>query len=241
MDKGADIDREGAPFGRGSETRSSKPTRGRGADMVLFALARTVELPRCEVLGDEHDLSHIRPEGLDLVEDGGLRPRERCTPETRDGAVGALPVATLCDLLRRQPQGLSDAGRGSSRRSKAGIRRSVGTPSPQQMWGKERLAELGHEVDLGHRLGELVAVALGEAPSNHEPRPVPASRDISKMVSINCLPGGLDERTGVDDHQIGLWLRRPGSDLPEESPLELCGSRAASFFGQPRVSSQYLG
>ena len=69
--------------------------------------------------------------------------------------------------------------------------------------GGERLAEAGDLVDLGKFGGEFVAVALGHASGDHEARAVHAEF-VEREDRVDRLTAGLvDERAGVDDHEVG--------------------------------------
>ena len=70
--------------------------------------------------------------------------------------------------------------------------------------GGERGAEGRHQVHLGEGGGQLVAVALGHAPGDHQAgagrTPVGEVEDGVDRL----LAGGLDEGAGVDHHQVGV-------------------------------------
>ena len=213
--------------------------------MVLSASARTVELPRREVLGDEHDLSHIRTEGLDLVEDGGLRPGTLHAPKRGDRAVGALPVATLCDLhvgpgaLGCRPGKLEEIERRDPpRRRRADRYRCAldGRRASQASRGSQ--AGRGTQVGRGRRDSPNLATrsisgidAVSSSPYRSARHPVTTSlapsrrvRDISKMVSIDsCLAASMNAQVLTTTRSAPSGLRSRGKTCPEESPLELCG------------------
>ena len=163
-----------------------------------------------EVLGDEHDLGdagldELAHLGLDRVD--GARPL--LAPERRDGTERARPVAALGDLHvgprhASARAGAARAGRG--RRSACGpcSTTSDSEPSPAN---------------------PTTASASGSASASSLPyrsamQPVTTSRASGRFRSASAegsvdrlLPGRLDERTRVDDDEVGV-LGLVGGDEP---------------------------
>ena len=80
---------------------------------------------------------------------------------------------------------------------------SVWVPSSRPAQGDGH-PEAHHQVDLGQRGGELVAVALGQASRHHQARPVVTGGGEVEDGVDRLLAGGLDEGAGVDHHEIGV-------------------------------------
>ena len=171
-----------------------------GAELVGAVLAVAGE-----VLGDEHDL--VRLELVDLGEDrldvaAALRPAER-----RDGAEPARPVAALGDLhVRPRARALRP---GQVEQVEARDRCAADRDEPLAAGGRlvgqdvDGHAEPGDLIDLGQGLGQLVAVALGHAAGDDEAGAVLALVLEGEDRVDRLLAGLVDERTRVDDHEIG--------------------------------------
>ena len=92
--------------------------------------------------------------------------------------------------------------------------------------------EARHRVDLGHGRGELVAVALGQASRDHQPRPGPADGGELENGVDRLLARRLDEGAGVDHHQVGASAPRPARSRPPAASRPACPSRPGSW-GSP--------
>ena len=100
----------------------------------------------------------------------------------------------------------------------------------------ERLTESGDLVDLGKLGGEFVAVALGHAAGDDQLRAV-AALLVEREDRVDRLAARLvDERTGVDDDEVGERQRRRSRSMPSASSAPTSLSESTSFFGQPSVS-----
>ena len=65
------------------------------------------------------------------------------------------------------------------------------------------MAEAGDEVDLGQRVAQLVAVALGHATGDDEAGAGAAAVGQSQDGVDRLLAGGLDEGARVDHDEVG--------------------------------------
>ncbi len=157
-----------------------------------------------QVLGDEHDLAGF--ELVDLAQDridvaAALRPaerRDRAEPARSIAPLGDLHVCPRAGALRpgqvEQVEGrdLRRAHRDRSRRATAGEAE------------RDRHAESGDLIHLGQRVGQLLAVALGHATGDNQAGTALALIFEGQDGVDRLLAGLVDERAGVDDHQVGL-------------------------------------
>ncbi len=77
--------------------------------------------------------------------------------------------------------------------------------------GHAGIPEPGDGIGLRQGIGQFVAVPLGHAPGDHEPRPFGAPFIEGQDRCDRLLARLLDERTGVHHHQVGI-VGRVGSD-----------------------------
>ncbi len=68
---------------------------------------------------------------------------------------------------------------------------------------EQRVPEAHHGVDLGQLGGQLVAVALGQAAGDHQAGAVAPVVGQRQDGVDRLLAGLVDERAGVDDHDVG--------------------------------------
>ena len=198
-------------------TRAATASHQRDDRALPHAL---VPAERGEVLGDQHDLD--RAELVDLAEDRRRSSATAAGPGTTGWRRTRRPGRSPRPPSRRptgpRPAGGAGSAGRTTARSGPGLAPSVtGTPKP------------AHRVGLGQRLGQLVAVALGEAAGDDEPAPVlPAAVEREHGVD-RLLPGVLDEGAGVHHHQIGtIGAARKLIALARPACRSACPSRPGS-------------
>ena len=156
---------------------------------------------------------------------GGSAAHERAA-EGRDRAERAAAVAAAGQLERRQRAGL-EPRRGGTTLGALAAARSTGLigSSSRRSWGVcgwwvspatidaqpgrdvGVVVEAEHGVGLGQRLGELLAVALGQAADRHDGLAAgPVRLEVGGLEQRvdGVLLGCLDEAAGVDHHRVGL-------------------------------------
>ena len=128
--------------------------------------------------------------------------------------------------------GATDLGRGRLSRSSAG--NGADDDRDQLLAGGrrrvdchvlvDRHTETGDLVDLGERFGQLVAVPLGHAARHDEARAVTTPL-LEGEDRVDRLPASVvDERAGVDHHQIGVArVRGRLHPVGEQRPDQLVG------------------
>ena len=93
--------------------------------------------------------------------------------------------------------------------------------------------EAEHGVGLGQRLGQLVAVALGQAADRDD---LLAGVGGGQHGVDRVLLGRVDEAAGVDQHDVGVVARRRSAQPPAPS-RPASSSESTSLRAQPRVTS----
>jgi len=178
----------------GAHQRDDRP----GAELVGQVLA-----VRSEVLGNEHDLAGRQL--VDLAQDrldgaAALRAAER-----RDRAEPALPVAALGDLDVRPRRRRRRTGEVEEIQRRGLDRLHGDQPASWRRGhrGQQPLPEPRDAIDLGQRRRQLGAIALGHAAGDHEPGAVATALGEGEHRVDRLLAGRLDERTRVDDDEIG--------------------------------------
>jgi hypothetical protein len=172
------------------------------------------------VLGDQADLGDaLAGQPGDLVEDLGRPPGPEPAPERGDGAERAVPVAPLGQLdqshrpPRRRPgrERRPVRGREHHRQGPPPHRDQGGSPPPTRRAAQQlREPAVVGERDDGVRLRELdpqlLGVPLGQAAGDQDrPRPPLLLEGGRVQDRLDRLAlGRLHERTGVDDHGVGL-------------------------------------
>ncbi len=146
---------------------------------------------RRQILGNEHDLTGL--EHVDLGEDRLDRAAPLGAAKRRNGAETTVAVAALGDLHVGPRRG----GRRSRELEEveAGNRR-LGADG-------DRHPEPDHGVDFWQSRGQLVAVALGHASRDDQLGAIAATLAEGENRVDRLLAGLVDERTGVDHHEIG--------------------------------------
>ena len=220
-----------------------RPTSGH----EVAAAAALVAAVGGQVLGHQHDLA-----GAELV-DLGQQVVERAAallaPEPRDGAEAAGPVAALGHLQvgprrRRRRAGQVEQVEGRHRRPPAWPR-SRRPPRPWRPTGIDggptptaaSDAEAGHEVDLGQGLGQLVAVALGQAAGDHDLGPGARPWLRARTVSIDSWRAS-SMNAQVLTTTRSAWSAPSAAVRPSASSVPASLSESTWFFGQPSVSTQ---
>jgi hypothetical protein len=181
-----------------------------------------VAAERGEVLRHEHHLAHAGVgEAFDLGEDRLHRPAALLAPEAGDGAEPAGAVAPLghLDVGPRpggaRPRQVEQVERRHGRRRRSGPLLASGTQ-------RDRHAETGDRIGLGERLGQVGAVALGQAPRDHQLGRRGLSVGQREDHVDRLLAGVLDEGAGVDDDQVGVVGRGGGNEpVGEHRPGQL--------------------
>jgi hypothetical protein len=178
------------PLGHGGHEGDQRPL----ADPLVAPVAG-------QVLGDEDDLADAAlRERLDLGQHAVERSGPLGTPEARDGAEPAGLVAPL----RHLHVGPRRAGRGPRQLEQVeGRDGRAGGAGGRLAAERDRHPEARHGIRLGQRVGQLLAVALGQAARDHEAgAPGLAPGQVQDDLD-GLLPGLLDERAGVHDDEVG--------------------------------------
>ena len=121
--------------------------------------------------------------------------RDRCLPRKLGIAQKPHAVAALGDLHVRPRRGRLGA------REEQQVHRRRGF-APERH--RHRVGEPRNRVDFRNRVAHLIAVALGQAPRHDETRPVFACIGQGENRVDRLLARRLDERTRVDDHDVGV-------------------------------------
>jgi hypothetical protein len=123
--------------------------------------------------------------------------RLRCGPRN-DGMAQNPHVRSHPSAIFTYAHGALDRGRGRLSRSRLGTGRrpaltdsDTGTP------------KAGHQIGLGEGVGQLVAVALGQAAGDDQPGALLPGVGQREDGLDRLLPGGVDEGARVDDHEVG--------------------------------------
>ena len=180
------------PGGEGLDQRDDSP----------LALALVAPVGR-QVLSHEHDLADAGGgEVVDLGQHRVERTAALLAAERRDGAEPARPVAALGHL----DVGPRGARRGPGQVEQVERRGGRGRPGAGGPEG-DRHTEPGHRVGLRQRLGQVVAVALGEAAGDDQLGPDRLALGQGEHDVDRLAAGVLDEGARVDDHQVGALGR----------------------------------
>ena len=155
-------------------------------------------------------------------------------------AAGRRPTAVPGATRRRRPLDRADRQQQPPvARGRATARRLAGQDRAQPGGDVGVVVEAEHGVGLGQRLGQLLAVPLGQAADGDDglgPAVRPRGRRPQQGVD-GVLLGRLDEAAGVDQHGVGVGgvvderPSRPASSRPASS------SESTSLRAQPRVTS----
>ncbi len=168
-----------------------------------------------EVLCHQHDLAG--PQRVDLAQDVVDGARPLLAAERGDGAEAAVAVAAFGHLDVRP------------RRRRPGPRQVEEIERRERHTGGLAGERYGHaepddRVGLGHGFGQLVAVALGETPGDHDLGVVTALGAEGEHGVDGLLAGLFDEGAGVDHDQVGGFGRRRGNKpIGEQRAGELVG------------------
>ena len=181
-----------------------------------------------QVLGHQDDLAEGRPagagggrgarEGVHLGQNVGRGAGALLAPERRNGAEAADAVAAFGHLHvgprgpgrgTRQLQEVERvdglvAGRRTDPRRRGGERHRYGRRRRRGGSGCQGLSEAGHEVHLGQRVEQLVAVAFGQAPGHHQAGAGAALVGQLQYGVDRLLAGRLYEGARVHHDQVGV-------------------------------------
>ena len=203
-----------------------------------------------EVLRDEDDLAErrgavgMRARTASTSARISSAERDRCLPR-KEGMAQKPQMRSHPSATFTYAQGARAAGRGSSRRSNwlvaparpvggaAGGERHGHRGRPGGGWlrvGSDQLVpETRHEVHLGQRVTELVAVALGHAAGHDEAGAGPAPVGEVQDGLDRLLAGGLNEGARVHDDEVGAGRDPPrGGTRARQGALRVCRSPPGS-------------